>query len=432
LDHVDDYNRAEFTYYNNGKHFYIDGIGPVVEKYKALPSRHAEERVAEYTKELAEQSRDRAQTGADMLKWHLCEMDIQAKQVAARKNARLERSRHSFWKNIKPKVEFLLRRRREERLEQEREQRRYKRGQELFRLYRETAREAISLPSNSWGLPSFVPDQQAITTLPRVQEILETDTEGITEGQWLEVLDDVRTLVQRHWIIVLRRVLAVVETGKAPPAGVPTSPNEKQNDQKLTDDIAATRGKLSLVTSSFVCKSGSCKEIHWFPDVFMHAYCQKPAEDLSGLLGACVPLNAERKKLVTRMVDNLGLDQESATDVDVKHYIQAQQWYFYVKQAKEIRGHTHTVIDDHDWLSDDSPLVRQDDEGERASIESLQEAFRNQTITDPTCDTRGIGGEDLRLNIVEREILRCCRLCPQDMSPLPCSTLVMNIHIRTK
>ncbi|KAG8896687.1 hypothetical protein FRC01_011673, partial [Tulasnella sp. 417] len=128
------------------------------------------------------------------------------------------------------------------------------------------------------------------------------------------------------------------------------------------------------------------------------------------------------------MVHDLGLDRENATDADVKdlknlicarcdsnlaeystfaqianHYIQAQKWYSSVKHAKRFRGHTNEVINDHDWLSNDSPLVRQHDETERASIESLQEAFRNQTITDPTCDTRGIGGEDLRLNIAERE-----------------------------
>ncbi|KAG8896686.1 hypothetical protein FRC01_011672, partial [Tulasnella sp. 417] len=90
LDYVDLYDRAESTYYNNGKHFYIDGIGPVVEKYEAFPSRDAEERVAEYTKELAEQSRDRAWTGAEMLTWQLSEIDLQAKQVAERKKAHLE------------------------------------------------------------------------------------------------------------------------------------------------------------------------------------------------------------------------------------------------------------------------------------------------------------------------------------------------------
>ncbi|KAG8903390.1 hypothetical protein FRC01_009213, partial [Tulasnella sp. 417] len=71
LAYVNNYNEARTMYYNSGKQYYIDGIGPVVEKYKALPSRNAEERVAEYTKELIEQSRDRIHTGADMLNWHL-------------------------------------------------------------------------------------------------------------------------------------------------------------------------------------------------------------------------------------------------------------------------------------------------------------------------------------------------------------------------
>ncbi|KAG8892347.1 hypothetical protein FRC00_012219, partial [Tulasnella sp. 408] len=66
------------------------------------------------------------------------------------------------------------------------------------------------------------------------------------------------------------------------------------------------------------------------------------------------------------------------------HYIRAQRWYFYVEQAKEIRNHRHTVIDDHDWLSNDSALIRQDDETERAAVESAQATFRAQALSDPT------------------------------------------------
>ncbi|KAG8958811.1 hypothetical protein FRC00_002257 [Tulasnella sp. 408] len=391
LRYIYHYGRAPTGVYINGKHFYVDAIHPIVKKYKAIDGRNAGERVAEYTKELAEQSNDRALTGAGMLKWHLHEMNLQAEQATARKNARFESvkvklveagwdlidipsldSREfrdlvykdqqltpKIWQNIKPKLEPLLQKKREQRLEQERRNRRRKRGQAVFSLYHQTARDTLSLGPDPWNLSSFIPDQRSVTALPRVQEMLEVDTETITKEQWLEVEDEVRTFIGRHWIIVLRKVLYVIETGSAPPAGIPTNPNEEESDQNIFDGIVAIRAKLAIVTASFVCKSDSCKEIHWFPGVFLHGFCQNPAEDLSGLLRSCDPLDAEKKRLVNRMLDDLGLDRESATEADAKHYIQAQRWYFFVKQAKQIRSHPHTVIDDHDWLSNESPLIRQ-------------------------------------------------------------------------
>lgn len=147
--------------------------------------------------------------------------------------------------------------------------------------------------------------------------MLEPDTETIIKEPWLEVEDEVRTLIRRHWVIILRRVLFVIEMGRAPLAGIPIGRNEEENDQKVVDDIVAIRAKLAIITASFVCKSDYCKEIHWFPGVIEHGNCPNPAEDLSRLLRACEPLDTERKKLVTRMVDDLGLDRESATEADV-------------------------------------------------------------------------------------------------------------------
>ncbi|KAG8932683.1 hypothetical protein FRC00_014319 [Tulasnella sp. 408] len=450
LSYIYHYGQARSGVYINGKHFYVDVIHPIVEKYKSIDGRNAGERVAEYTKELAEQSKDRALTGAGMLKWHLHEMDLQAKQATARKNARFESvkvklveagwdlidipsldSREfrdlvykdqqltpKIWQNIKPKLEPLLRKKRDQRLEQERQNRRWKREQAVFSLYCQTAHDILSLPPGPWNVLSFIPDQGSITSLPRVQGMLEADTETITKEKWLEVEDEVGTLIRRHWVIILRKVLSVIETGRAPPAGIPASPNEEETDQEVIDHIVAIRAKLAIVTASFVCKSDYCKEIHWFPGVLLHGYSRNPAEDLSGLLRACEPLDPEKKKLVTHMLDDLGLDRESATEADAKHYIQAQRWYFFVKQAKQIRSHPHTVIDDHDWLSNKSPLIRQHDEAERASLEFSQTVFRTQATTDPTCDSQGVGGEDFRLNIADREIIRCCKLCPHDMGPL--------------
>lgn len=148
--------------------------------------------------------------------------------------------------------------------------------------------------------------------------MLEADTETITKDQWLEVENDVRTLVRRHWRIVLQKVLALIE----PDTALPTTEehiktNEGEDDEKLVEDIQAMSGKLARVTAAFVCKSVSCNVIHWFPDVFIHASCKNPATDTSSLLRYCDPLDAERRQLVKRMVVDLGLDADDAKEADV-------------------------------------------------------------------------------------------------------------------
>ncbi|KAG9042424.1 hypothetical protein FS837_010890 [Tulasnella sp. UAMH 9824] len=292
LSYVYHYGQSRSRYYSGGKHFYVDAVNTVVEKYKAIDGRNNGQRLVEYTKELAEQSKDRALTGAGMLKWHQHEMDLQAEQATA------------LWQNIKPKLEPLLQEQRDQRLEQERITRRWKRGRAVSILYQQTARDTLSLKSDQWNA-SHIPNEGSITALPRVQEMLEADTETITKEQWLEVEDEVRILIRRHWRIVLQKVLSVVETGNAPPAGIPVNLNDDDDDHELVEDIAAIRAKLALVTASFVCTSRATGEIHWFPDV-------------SGLPPAYLPLNADRKKLVTRMLGDLGLDPQSATEQDVK------------------------------------------------------------------------------------------------------------------
>lgn len=64
---MDNHGQARSGFYNHGKHFYIDAINTIVEKYKAIDGQNARERVTEYTKELAEQSKERALVGVSYL-----------------------------------------------------------------------------------------------------------------------------------------------------------------------------------------------------------------------------------------------------------------------------------------------------------------------------------------------------------------------------
>ncbi|KAG8969350.1 hypothetical protein FRC05_001089 [Tulasnella sp. 425] len=79
LDGSEIYDLGYYSYSESGKHFYIDGVNNVVETYKTLlKGSDAEQRIEEYKKQLSDQSRYRASTGAAMLKWHLFNVGIEA------------------------------------------------------------------------------------------------------------------------------------------------------------------------------------------------------------------------------------------------------------------------------------------------------------------------------------------------------------------
>ncbi|KAG8957395.1 hypothetical protein FRC00_004019 [Tulasnella sp. 408] len=253
-------------------------------------------------------------------------------------------------------------------------------------LYLQTASEILSLPCHL--VEPFIPSQDLINSLSKVEEMLETDTEKITEEQWMDVVEEVRTLIIRHWGNILRQLVALVETGKPTPTVVPENAVDEHEIETNAGDIDAMVEKLALVSASFVCKSDYCE-----------------------------PLDDERKQLVRRMLDDLGLDLVNATEAEVHHYIRAQTWFSAVQRAKQNGSHPQEVINDHDWLLDDATLVRQDSDKEKASLEVLQAEFRLQAATDPTCDIEGVGGEELRQNLVSREIKRSCNLCPNSFGP---------------
>ncbi|KAG8958332.1 hypothetical protein FRC05_009003 [Tulasnella sp. 425] len=393
-------------------------IKDAFEEYKALlGGSSAKESVTEYEEQLKDQTGYRASTGAAMFRWDAARRHARFESVKAKlEDAGWNHDEFPFecqewlhlifgdqheltqtaWQNIEPELVPLLQRNRDKRLEQERRNRESKRKQDFSQLYNQTAYDTLRVWYTCWRLCSFAPDEKSILALPRVRGVVEADTDGISRDQWNEVEDEVRTRVRKHWRIILRRVLTVVETGTAPPRTEDNiKPHEDESEEQLLGEIEDIMGKLSRVTASFVCKSDTCHELHWFPDVFLHGFCMDPAADLSELLRYCDPLDTERRRLVKRMLLDLGLDAETATAADVKglknlictrcdptvatysSFAQiAKHYIVLVDQAKR----AHLVFSGHDWLTSDASLVRQDNETERASIASLHPASQTQAI----------------------------------------------------
>lgn len=239
-------------------------------------------------------------------------------------------ARSTVWQNIKPKLELLLQKQRDARLEKERIERRLQRSQAVSSLYLQTASETLGLYRETSGLRRFIPEQSSITALPRVEEMLDADTDTITNDQWLEVVDEVRALIWLHLGSVLRQIIAAVETSKGQPEGVQNEIDDDDSATKIAEDIQAMMRRLSRVTAAFVCMSSTCMAVQWFPDAV-----PMPCKDLhwsrrgfptpcysdigtSALFQGCEPLNEDRKQLVKRMVVDLGLEVDTSTRADVQ------------------------------------------------------------------------------------------------------------------
>ncbi|KAG8929352.1 hypothetical protein FRC00_001472 [Tulasnella sp. 408] len=157
------------------------------------------------------------------------------------------------------------------------------------------------------------------------------------------------------------------------------------------------------------------------------------------------PLEPDGQELVKRLLNDLNLDPETVKASDdiikdqsqknflctrcdervarymsfidlVGHYLEAKKWFDGVTKAvrnspdscypsRAVNSELPKIVNDHDWLSHDTLLVRQDDKETKDAVKQLQDDFRKAGLTDPLCDTKGIGGEDLEKNRW-REILR--------------------------
>ncbi|KAG9042426.1 hypothetical protein FS837_010892 [Tulasnella sp. UAMH 9824] len=469
----------------------IERVARAIEAYENLLQEPNHQELAEaYMQQLDEERIYHLSTGSSMQEWHNGYIATKAAEITARKNARLasvktnlvesgwdpidfpsidnckefrelafkdQQLTPKIWNNIKPKLEPLVQRNRDARLEVERTRRRRQCDEAISVLYLQTVRETLALSCDTRHLQPYFPHQRLINALPCVEALFEADMETITGDSWFEVVDEVRTFIRRHWRKILKQIAIVVETGTAPPEGFQNEMETDDSEEKIVEDIDILTAKLSRVTAAFICKAESCKEIHWFPAILIRSAFQNPSADFTGALRFHEPLGVERQHLVNRMLVDLGLDADQATKSDVKglqhlictrcdpniarytsfneilrHYIDAQGWFSAVQNAKQTGSHSHKVINDHDWISDDTPLIRQDDSTKKAMLELAKAAFRFEATTDPTCDIYRVGGEDFRRNAVYREIRRYCKLCPDGLSPMPCPTSVIKIHIRAK
>ncbi|KIO33097.1 hypothetical protein M407DRAFT_17964 [Tulasnella calospora MUT 4182] len=148
------------------------------------------------------------------------------------------------------------------------------------------------------------------------------------------------------------------------------------------------------------------------------------------------PLRPDGQELVKHLLRNLELDPETVQSSDplvadenqesllctvcdervakymplnklIQHFLDVQRWFDNATEAvrtspdvyypnRAVQAELPKIVNDHDWTSLDGPLVRQDDEKTRDTVSKLQINFRSEELSDPLCDKKGIGGEDLQ------------------------------------
>ncbi|KIO33108.1 hypothetical protein M407DRAFT_17974 [Tulasnella calospora MUT 4182] len=381
------------------------------------------------------------------------------------------------WQNIKPKLEPLLESSRNQRLEIEKRQRRNNREDAITKFYTQLGLEVMNLPFEHYRLSSLLPKIEEISALPSIKSLLDNDTETVTEEQWIEVAPIARLLVLTWWRDCLKQLAARLEdgaTGSADKTKKRTKATKPKAEtiEEVSISIEDLRAKLSYTTAVFSCEKCSSKpaRVCWFPHAIEHVLLCHYYTSMDEFLNKLQPLQPNGQELVNRLLKELGLDPETAksdppvqnqneknllcTRCDervarymslnemIEHYLQAQTWFDNVTEAirtspdacypsRTVKSELPKIVNDHDWASRDALLVRQDDKETKDAVLKLQSDFRKEGLTDPLCDTMGIGGQDLEKN-TWREVLRCCLLCPKSYGPYPCSTGKIELHIRWK
>ncbi|KAG8959091.1 hypothetical protein FRC00_001969 [Tulasnella sp. 408] len=385
-----------------------------------------------------------------------------------------------IWQNIKPKLEPFLETHRADRLAEEKVTREWNRRLAITEFYRQVGRQIVDLPFDHPWLNKFLPGMGKVFAVPSVKLLLENDTETVTDDQWTEVAPEVRLIVSKWWRDSLRQLLlgSAEKSGTAPSDGTNEggaqgrASEETETEEAIASSIVALRARLSSGTSAFYCQASWCsRRVWWFPDLIRHGASQHSCYTMEELSTHFRTPQPECQELIKRALKDLGVDHETVklsdtlindqnqkhnlcTRCDEKiatymnfnelilHYLDVQKWFDDVTQAvrtspdgcypsRAVNSELPKIVNDHDWMSRDAPLVRQDDEVTKEAILKLQRDFKKEGLSDPLCDTKGIGGEDFEKH-PWREVQKCCLLCPKAFAPRPNGIRKIALHIRSK
>ncbi|KAG8986520.1 hypothetical protein FRB90_003952 [Tulasnella sp. 427] len=341
---------------------------------------------------------------------------------------RAQKLTSKVWETIKPRLESML-------VERRNEQRailRASRRMSFEQLYFQTICRISELPYELLTWNPYFPRPELVWGLPFIQSHLVQDTKS---NDWEEkITSDLQLFALLHW----SRFLADLSF-EAPD----TSAEQAQAA------IIASKQRLSLATSGFVCKCGVSPSVMWLPDVLRHGLEHRDWKYPQDFLKCLVPFNYRAPGLVESLLRNRLSDPRTTTidelseGIDwlclrcppyttryysfremIEHYLIENGWYNIAKAAAESSAGgsqtTYCLFNDHDW-SEGGLLARQDDTYTQLWLGEMMQADCMKTFT---CEYPT--SADYNLKKVS------CALCPPGCGPLPDYLPNIRAHILQK
>ncbi|KIO33063.1 hypothetical protein M407DRAFT_17938 [Tulasnella calospora MUT 4182] len=448
-----------------------------------------------YEDDMVKRFQSRQAIAKAILKWRVAQAETRIEEIAAAKQSRCESIKAKLkevgwderdfpleqreyrdlvyrdqkltpkvWQAIRPRLESMIVKRREERLEEERQALMKNRKRLFGELYAQLVESLLGLPNDYMERVPYVPGVEEVWNLPWVQSHMDQINEALSVEEWREdIADDLRLFILDQWRNFLRNLVEILE-GQAlttPSSHVPLLQDEmipggrisrssKDGIEAINDDIDVLKNRLSLATSAFDCQCGLFDSVMWFPDVLKHGLLYHDWTYPQQFLQHLIPFSRRADGLVQSLLRGLRLDPNSATIGElngganwlclrcdpqvarylsfkeiVEHYLSHRKWF---DEATAARGpfsgaHGSLLVDDHDW-SDGAPSARQDDEYFRILMEGLQAAFRAECMN-------GLGGD--AFNVMDDALRKVsCALCPTYFGPPPDYLPKIRIHVLHK
>ncbi|KAG9040897.1 hypothetical protein FS837_012966 [Tulasnella sp. UAMH 9824] len=331
-----------------------------------------------------------------------------------------------IWQNIKCKLELLLEPNRRERLEREKEERRRNREGAICHFYHQIAQETVGYPFQLSSVESILPNAEEVLALPSIKPLLEEDTETVTEEQWNQAAPQVLYIIAKWWRDTLVQLVDSLERdtesqpNKASKGDEATlTPNQESDTvEAIFASIEALGSKVSYATSVFRCRDH--KKVYWVPHNIAHGLSSHRFSSVSMLLDMIRPLDSDGQQLVRRLLTDLKHDPETVRSSEVvfedqnllcircderiarymsldeliDHYLDHQKWFDDVTEAvrtwpnscyppQAANTELPKFVNDHDWVSRDGLLARQDDQETKEAVLMLQRNFLKEELPDP-------------------------------------------------
>ncbi|KAG8924480.1 hypothetical protein FRC01_011444 [Tulasnella sp. 417] len=374
---------------NDQRHYYTAALKKAAHEYDAFSSEEAR---MKYLSLLGERRDYRVKTGEAMVIWKNNQLASRADEIAARKDARYQSIKAKLialgweprdfpmgdkafkdlvskdqkltpkvWKNVKSKLEPMLEKSRNNRLEKERSSRKWNRRMAVSKFYHRMSREILDLPFKDSESPVPRPSE-AFFELQPISLLLGNDTETVTQEQWVEVAPDVRSIVVEWWQDALQEMADRLQNSTlAEP--YETIIEFRHATGSEMESIEALKTKLSRATSAFRCSLAYCGRVVWFPYIIQHGLSVHKESRSSGLvLPNMEPLQPKGQELVKRLLKDLNIDPETPQWSETEHYLNQQKWFDDVTKAvrysptscypsRGVNGKLPKIVNDHDWIS---------------------------------------------------------------------------------